>query len=223
MNLRRTSGFTLLELTVALLLLALMSSVLYGTLSLSADSWDRGESKVTQVGDMRLAQEFLREALAAQFPLRLHKVVEQPLYFQGKSDSLAFAATLPGRAGGGTYYFRLAVNASGDRSQLALARTIPDYAATGLPDFAGAEQSVLADQIKEVRFGYFGRDKDSNDANAPTWRDQWDDPQTLPLLIRMDVVPAAGPAWPQLVVEPRIAAEAGCRAWDFNRNRCVGI
>ena len=87
-------GFTLLELTVALLLLALMSSVLYGTLNLSANSWDRGEAKTTQVGDMRLTEEFLRQALTAQLPLRLHKVLDQPLYFQGKSDSLAFAAAM---------------------------------------------------------------------------------------------------------------------------------
>jgi len=218
----RNRGFTLLELTVSLLLLALMSSVLYGTLSLSASSWDRGEAKTTAVGDMRLTEEFLRQALSSQFPLRMHKALEQPLYFQGKSDSLAFAAALPGRAGGGTYYFRLALTPSGDSSQLTLVRSIPDYAATALPDFADAERSVLADRIAQVRFAYFGRDPDSNDANAPTWRDHWDDPQILPLLIRVEVVPASGAPWPQLVVEPRIAPEAGCRAWDSNRNRCVG-
>ena len=222
MNDHRHRGFTLLELTVALLLLALMSSVLYGTLSLSANSWDRGDAKAVQVGDMRLTEEFLRQSLTSQLPLRLHKAVDQPLYFQGKSDSLAFVAALPGQAGGGTYFFRLAVKPSGDTSRLTLTRAIPDYAATALPDLTSAEQSVLADRIAEVRFGYYGRDPDSNDANAPTWRDHWDDPQILPLLIRVDVVPAAGTPWPQLVVEPRLAPEAGCRAWDFNRNRCVG-
>ena len=224
MNDPRQLGFTLLELTVALLLLALMSSILYGTLSLSASSWDRGEAKATQIGDMRLTEEFLRQALTSQLPLRLHKVVDQPLYFQGKGDSLAFVAALPRQAGGGTYYLRLAVTASGDTSRLTLARTVPDYAATALPEFSDdAERSILADRIAEVRFGYFGRDPDSNDANAPTWRDHWDDPQILPLLIRVDVIPAAGPPWPQLVVEPRLAPEAGCRVWDANRNRCVGI
>jgi general secretion pathway protein J len=218
----RNRGFTLLELTVALVLLALMSSVLYGTLSLSASSWDRGEAKTTQVGDMRLTEEFLRQALTSQLPLRLHKALEQPLYFQGKSDSLAFVAAGSEQAGGGTYYFRLAVTPSGDTSRLTLARAIPDYAATALPDFTDAESSVLADRIAEVRFAYFGRDPDSNDANALTWRDHWDDPQILPLLIRVDVMPTSGPPWPQLVVEPRIAPEAGCRAWDSNRNRCVG-
>jgi general secretion pathway protein J len=222
MNARYHQGFTLLELLVALVLLALMSSLLFGTLSLSATTWDRGEAKAAQANDMRLAEEFLRQALTAQHPLRLHKAVDQPLYFQGDRESLAFAAAMPGRAGGGIYYFRLVVTPSGDTSRLTLARLIPDYAATALPDFGGADQSVLADGIAEVRFSYFGRDPNSNDVNATSWRDRWEDPQLLPLMIRVDVKPAKGAPWPSLVVEPKLAPEAGCRAWDSNRNRCVG-
>jgi general secretion pathway protein J len=223
MSIRRHKGFTLLELIIAMMLLALMSSLLFGTLSLSANSWDRGEAKAVQVSDMRLTEEFLRQSLTAQHPLRLHKALEQPLFFQGTRESLAFAAVLPGIVGGGIYYFRLAVTPSGDASRLTLARVIPDYTAITPPDFAGAEQSVLADGIAEVRFGYFGRDADSNETNTPSWRDRWDDPQILPLMIRVDVTPAKGAPWPSLIVEPRIAPEAGCKAWDFNRSRCVGI
>ena len=46
----RIAGFTLIELMVALLLLALISSILYGSLSLSATSWDRGEAKAETDG-----------------------------------------------------------------------------------------------------------------------------------------------------------------------------
>ena len=222
MNASRESGFTLLELIVALMLLALMSSLLYGTLSLSADTWDRGEAKAARAADMRLTEEFLRQSLTAQHPLRLHKSADQPLYFQGARDTLAYAGVLPGRAGGGIYYFRLAVTPNGDTSRLTLSRLIPDAAATSLPGFDGAERSVLADGIAEVRFSYFGRDADSNIANAPTWRERWDDPQLLPLIIRIDVTPAQGAPWPSLMVEPRLAPEVGCRVWDVGRNRCTG-
>ena len=218
---RRHRGFTLLELLVALVLLALMSSLLYGTLSLSANSWDRGEAKAQQASDMRLTEEFLRQTLTAQHPLRLHKLAEQPLYFQGGRDTLAFAGVMPGRAGGGMYYFKLAVTAADGKSKLTLARLIPDYAAISLPEFSGADQSVLAEGIAELRMSYFGRDTDANVASTPTWRDQWDDPQRLPLIIRIDVKPVLGSPWPPLIVEPRLAPEAGCRSWDINRNRCV--
>jgi general secretion pathway protein J len=218
---RRIAGFTLIELMVALLLLALMSSILYGSLSLSATSWDRGEAKAEQAGDMRQTAEFLRQALAAEHPLRLHKAVDQPLVFAGASDSLAFAGATPGRVGGGIYYFRIAL-AGGESSKLLLSRTIPDYSALKAPSFDAADASVLADGIAQLKFSYFGRDADANDAVEPTWRDRWEDPQILPLLVRMDVKTAQGASWPTLVVEPRIAPEAGCRGWDANRRRCTG-
>lgn len=219
---RRIRGFTLVELMVALVLLALISSVLYGSLSLSATSWDRGEAKAAQADDMRQTGEFLRQALAAEHPLRLHKAVDQPLYFAGATDSLAFAGATPGRVGGGIYYFRIALAPSGESSRLLLSRTIPDYSALKPPTFDGADASVLADGITQLKFSYFGRDPDANETVEPTWRDRWDDPQILPLLIRMDVKTAQGVMWPPLMVAPRIAPEAGCRGWDANRRRCVG-
>jgi len=221
MQRRGDAGFTLIELTVALVLLALISSVLYGSLSLAGNSWNRGEAKSQQTGEMRLTEDFLRRTLAAQHPLRFHKVVEQPLYFLGTGDSLAYAAAMPGRAGGGMYYFRVAVSADGDNSRLTLSRLIPDYAAQRLPEFDGADFSVLADAIASVRFGYFGRDPGSADSVTPTWRDRWDDPQRLPDLIRVDVKPVNGAPWPTLIVEPRVAPEVGCAMWNPAARRCT--
>ena len=215
------AGFTLIELTVALVLLALIASVLYGSLSLAGDSWNRGEAKSQQTGEMRLTGDFLRRTLGAQHPLRFHKVADQPLYFLGSGDSLAYAAAMPGRAGGGMYYFRVAVSSDGDNSRLTLSRLIPDYAAVRLPEFGGADFSVLADAIASVRFGYFGRDPGSADSVTPTWRDRWDDPQRLPDLIRVDVKPVNGAPWPPLIVEPRISPEVGCATWNPTARRCA--
>jgi general secretion pathway protein J len=212
-------GFTLIELTVALVLVALIGSVLYGSLSLAGESWNRGEAKTQRVSEMRSAEDFLRRTLTSQHPLRFQKVIEKPLYFLGTRDSLSYAAALPGRIGGGMYYFRL--TAGGENGRLMLARVIPDYAAQAVPDFDSAESTVLADGIGAVRFGYFGRDPGSADAVAPTWRDRWDDPQRLPDLIRVDVTLANGASWPTLVVEPRIAPEAGCTTWNAGQRRCM--
>ena len=51
---------------------------------------------------------------------------------------------------------------------------------------------MLADDIAELKIAYFGRDANAGDADAPTWRDRWDDPQRLPLLVRIDVKPEQG-------------------------------
>ena len=221
---RLARGFTLLELTIALVLLALMAAMMFGSLSFAGRSWDGGEAKATQVNEMRQTEEFLRAQLGAQFPLRARKVAEFPLWFTGERDEVRFAAALPSRvAEGGIYFFRLAVVKDGDKSLLVQERIIPDPASLDEPVFTDADRSVLAEGIAELKIGYLGRDAGAADADNPTWRDKWEDKQRLPMLLRIDVIPEKGQPWPQLVVEPRQGPEAGCRAWNFNLGRCVGV
>jgi len=222
----RTRGFTLLELLVALTLLGLMSAVLFGSLNLAGRSWEAGEAKSEATSGMRLAGGYLRTQLASQHPQRMRRIPEFPLLFAGEREELRYTASLPGRVGlGGIWYHRLtlAPGISSGKSALVIERVIPNYNATTMPDFADAERSVLADDIKELKRGYFGRDVGlgPEQDSSPTWRDRWDNPHSLPLLIRIDITPARGPAWPTLVVAPREAPEAGCRGWDAVRQRCV--
>jgi general secretion pathway protein J len=127
---RISSGFTLLELIIALVLLAMLSGVLFGSVKLAGRSTDSGEAKAEAAASMRLAQSFLRTSLEAQHPLRMRKIVDWPLLFVGASDELRYAAELPPRvAGGGIWFYRLAVRSDDSRAPLVLERMIPDLAA----------------------------------------------------------------------------------------------
>jgi len=217
-------GFTLIELTVALVLLALLSAVLFGSLGLAGTSVDRGEAKADATSGMRLAYAFLRANLEEQHPLRMRKINEFPLLFAGERDELRYAAALPPRvASGGIWFFRLAVLKNDARSPLVLERSLPDLSALEMPVFREPERSVLAQDIASIKISYFGRDPGANDSTAPTWRDRWEDTQRLPVLIRIDIEPKQGAPWPSLIVSPREAPEAGCRAWDIARMRCAAI
>jgi len=220
---RRTAGFTLLELSIALVLLALMGAVLYGALGFAGTSWDKGEAKVDATSGMRLAQEFMRAQLEQQHPLRMRKVAEFPLLFFGDRNEIRYAAALPSRvSAGGIWYYRLSVGDDA-RGPLVLERMVPNVNGTRVPDFSEAEKSIIVTGIAEIRFAYYGRDGGSSNADEPSWRDRWDNAQRLPLLVRIDVIPKQGPAWPTLVVAPRNAPEAGCRAFDPTRLVCAGV
>jgi general secretion pathway protein J len=222
---RRTArGFTLLELSIALTLLALMAAVLVGSVSLSARSWDGGEAKAVEVSEMRQTQQFLREQISALYPQRVRKAVDLPLMFVGDREEIRYAAALPPRVvEGGVYYFRLALARNANAGELVLERLVPEPDAAVLPGFDKSERSILARGIAELRIGYFGREPNSAVTDEPRWRDRWDDTQRLPDLVRIDVKPERGLPWPTLVVEPRRAPEAGCRAWDPARQVCMGM
>lgn len=217
-------GFTLLELLIALALLSLIVAVLYGSLNLAGRSWDGGEAKAEATAGMRLAQEFLRAQFAGQHPQRQRRQAEFPLLFAGERDEVRYVAPLPERVeGGGLWVYRLALAREGDRSRLVVDRWLPDLNAVGEVTRAETETTVIADDIEELRLAYLGRDAGSTDATEPTWRDRWDDRQRLPFLVRIDIRPKRGAAWPSLVVAPREGSEAGCRAWDPARGRCQGV
>ena len=221
---RRPRGFTLVELLIALVLLALLSAVLYGSLGFAGTTLDRGEAKVDATSGMRLAQAFLRANLEEQHPLRMRKIVEWPLVFAGEQEELRYAAVLPARvASGGVWFYRLSVKRDEARTPLVLERMLPDLAAAQAPEFTNAERSVLAQDIASLKIGYFGRDPGAADVTDPSWRDRWDDSQRLPIMIRIDVAPKQGPAWPPMFVAPREAPDAGCRAFDPARQRCAQL
>ena len=219
-------GFTLIELLIALGLLALMSAVLFGSLDLAGRSWNAGEARAEATAGMRLAGDYLRNQLSSQHPQRMRKIQEFPLLMGGEREEVRFTAQLPGRVGlGGIWYYRLILAPAAGRREtsLVLERMIPDVNALELPTFDEAERSVLADDIKSLQIGYYGRDRGAAYDVAPTWRERWDDAQMLPILIRVDVTPVKGLPWPPLVIAPREGPEAGCRAWDTVRLQCVGV
>jgi len=218
-------GFTLIELMVALALFAMLASILFGSLRLAGRSADAGEEKAQASSGMRLASDYLREQITSQHPQRMRKMLEFPILFGGTGEELRYAATLPGRVGvGGMWYYKLYVsNVPGKQfPALVLERVMPDLDAPSMPAFNEAERSVLADDIKTMKVSYYGRDRGVALDQAPTWRNTWDDTQLLPVLVRIEVVPRQGEPWPAIVVAPRAAPEAGCRAWDAIRVQCVG-
>jgi general secretion pathway protein J len=219
---RRANGFTLLEVLVAMALLALMAGLLAGSLSLTGRSLEGGEQKAEATSSMRLAMEYLRTQIESQHPLRLRKVADTPILFVGERDAIQFAAAVPARvAGAGIWYYRLALGANGDKKPLTLERMVPDVNALDPPDFRDADRSILADDVEELRIGYLGRDAMATEGLAPTWRDRWDDKQRLPTMVRIDIKPRGQAAWPTLYAAPRPGPEAGCRAWDINLQKCM--
>lgn len=209
MNGREARGFTLIEVVVALSLLAVILTGLLSALVTFANSASRVDERILASDDVRLVHAFLRQSLGEASP-RLRQRPEDSVLVSGLhgiDTTLEWLGLMPARHGvGGLYHLRLDVGADGDL----ILRYLP-YAGDGSPpDWQAASAHVLLRGLRQFELAYQALDE-------PEWRATWLDAQVLPARVRIALA-REGEVWPALVV-PLLAAEplAG-----VNRSRSPG-
>jgi general secretion pathway protein J len=194
-------GFTLIEVLVSLVLLALVLGLLSGVVRFARGTWDAA-ARLDREAGYDIAANFLRQRLGEALPLFERTATgAMRVTFQGTSDTLKFvAASQNGPAGAGLYALALEAASARGASQALFARVAPYQQARAGPE-APSEDHVLAENIKSVAFRYFGR-KDRR--QPPAWQDAWNRTDALPDLVEMTVNYAdrRGPA--VLLIELRL-------------------
>jgi general secretion pathway protein J len=201
---RRQAGFTLVELLVAMTLLAFLSITLFGGLRFGARSWEAVVDSSAERDRIASTQTFLRDRLGQLTrpgpagPRRL----DDEGRLDGGPERLEFIAPwLSALSLGGLYRFTLWHEDTGNgRLMLSWqpAEADPD-ALEELGDLAG--ERILLDGVAEFSLSYYGAaDEDAE----PEWLDQWESPGDPPRLVRVDLVFAdARRVWPDFVVAPK--------------------
>ena len=214
---RPAAGFTLLELVIAITLLAAMMGLLYSGVAFALRSWDASAAKGHGAADDRLAENFLRRELSAVFPMRWKDPLETKLAFAGEKDRLRFVSHRPaGPTASGLSLVGLAVERSetGEGKALVMRRAAPDDEAKDFKPLDEGLRTELFTGVESVEFGYFGAESDVAD---PKWSDAWAYPARMPSLVRARVKLSDGTALPELVTVVRLSEEAGCFENSFQR------
>lgn len=92
-------GFTLVELLIAFVLVALISLLLFSGLRLGMRSWEGVEAAAEYNTRLRLARDFLARVLSQARPISLTLDARPYLVFAGDSQNLEFVAPLSGQVG----------------------------------------------------------------------------------------------------------------------------
>ena len=87
-------GFTLVELLIAFVLVALISILLFSGLRLGIRSWEGVETSTEFNAELRLAHDFLIRVLSQSQPITLTLDAEPYLLFTGDGQNLEFVAPL---------------------------------------------------------------------------------------------------------------------------------
>lgn len=199
---RTSSGFTLLELLVALIVLSLLTGLLIEALRFGGRSWLELRARHDAAYDLRLAYQALSGRLEQIVPLATTPRAGTPgeQFFDGRRDSLLFASTLPEHAGGEIDLMRLELIDRSGQQDLVL-RFWPAWAGREPP--ADSDLALVLGGTAGVEFSYFAADPDHGG-----WLSEWRRRSDLPRAIKVQVRFADGDqrTWQDLVVRPMVDA-----------------
>ena len=179
-------GFSLMEMLVALVILALVLAFLPGAFRLARQVWtatailDRDSSR-----DAGL--DFLETRLAEAMPLfEPGRAGLVNILFSGAQDKLRFVApSRNGPAGGGLYSYTIELRPRDNQPSLLVVMVAPYFGPQ--PEGGGppaAEEQVLADDVTAAEFRYFGRHELRQ---ASAWQGEWKRADALPELVQLNI------------------------------------
>jgi len=191
---RPASGFTLVELLLALTLTGLIMVALYSGLRVGTRASDSAETRAALTEDQRAVAGFISRRVSRTYPLVWLDQAQQQLVFRGGSRSLIFTANSPIRSEPGGLYIGAIELVSGGRLVFTYWRAEPDLD-DPLVAPEDARRTVMLNHVQDALFSYYGKSR-----RVTGWHDIWNDDQRLPARVRLSIKTARHGDWPVLVI-----------------------
>ena len=187
----RRHGFTLLEVVLAMVALALLTAICYAAFHLGMRAVERGEVAVVTAQRLRVAADILIRQIKSTvaYPARNEDEEVYP-YFMGSATSMTFVTAAGLQGGGGLT--RVVYQVVENPTRLLVAESpflSPDALGMGPVEQPGDHAAVLLDGFRNLRFEYM-----MNDGVDTEWRGEWDghEEEMLPGAVRVMVEGLAG-------------------------------
>ncbi len=195
-------GFTLIEVMLAILLLAVLLAAAYGGIRSAVKAMNVGEAFIDRTNRLRVAQEFIRHQISRTLPLPFGQEdgTGANFLFQGESDLIRFVAPMPGYLSrGGSYVQTIELTNSRNGKQLLFGHSMLNGFDLKKMRKDDAEPVILMDQIESGRFQYRKLDEEGK---LEDWSDDWDDPSLTPVMVRIQIKmrPEALVGWPDMEI-----------------------
>jgi general secretion pathway protein J len=196
----RHRGFTLLEMLLAVILLALLLAGAYSGIHAAANAMHAGERAIDRADRLRTAQEFLRRQIMHIMPLTYDRddATNTVHVFEGAPQFMRFVAPMPGYLSrGGPYVQTLELVRGNGGLQLVFTDAMLNGYEAQNPKTD--EPVVILDRIRAGQFQYRTLD---DQGQLTDWFSEWPDPSITPLMLRisLEMQPGVEIPWSELDV-----------------------
>jgi general secretion pathway protein J len=177
---RDAAGLTLVEVLIAVTILAVIVVLMASALRVGTRAWEAGERRAAAQQELRAVVELVTGALSAAVPYkgRVGEVAERSVLFVGEADQVRFVTSAPPmflEAPAVPFHAVTLRHAADDRELRLTERLVP----TDEP-FGEDPHLVLSRAIAGLRFEY--RDDEG------LWTDRWDRTRNaLPVTVRVEL------------------------------------
>lgn len=179
MSRRRERGFTLIELVLALSILAVMLAVLFAGLRVGLQAWQRGEERAETLQHARSMTQIIEQAVGGAYPFQgpVDQNSQPQIIFKGAADRLSFVTVSPPMPFPVPIAFTgvtLSMEAGASPGLAIREKALPNF-----EPFEDVIPSLVDPSITAIRFRYL-RDDGS-------WVEGWDagDERTLPRAVEV--------------------------------------
>lgn len=173
-------GFTLLEMLIAMSLMALLTVGLTSGIQFGARVWDRAGDGRAEIQDQQTAYVLLRRVLTQMVSQSLsQEATARTVTFAGGAERMRMIGTAPARAARpGMYLIEIALEDAGAGRQDLVLRWQPSVHDALTAPMTEADRRTLLSGLEGARFSYFGNREEG-------WVARWGGRVDLPQLVRL--------------------------------------
>jgi general secretion pathway protein J len=194
-----TTGFTLVEVMVALTVLGFVLLMIFGAFRLGLSAWERGDSTKEEYQKVRILSQLISQQIKSIVPYKIKtkKAEGDYLAFEGKAHSLKFVSALPlksKRAEGLVYVvyeFKEGKGEEGGSLILHEQRVLNrDFFEEELKEETGIS---LLEGITQIQFEYY-QEEDSEKNQKEEWIEEWNakEVKEFPKALKMTILQKNG-------------------------------
>jgi general secretion pathway protein J len=203
-------GFTLVELLLAITLMAMLLGFAYSGLSAATKATSKGREILEETGNVRATHQFIRRQLNQMQPLAYDiadEAAQTTVVFEGGPRRIQFVAPMPGYLGQGgpqVQYLEL-VNGDDGLDLIFSHQLLQGYD----PAFMVVrEPIILVEGIESGQFEFLAVDEFREPL---AWVTSWDTPDVLPTAVRLDIEfkKERRSIWPLLITGVKSDVTAG--------------